>query len=150
MATLNHFFVNACVVVQRGIKYVTSTVPDGGLGQEEAARSGHRLFRKEPPAPHAMTSTQWLHAVRMQLAGPPGCLHLMLPINNWPKRRRKCAAINPCEMTLIMWRRQKGEKKPEQVICGPMAFFFLRDHQRLSVLVASSAAGRRCGAKDIK
>lgn len=33
------------------MQYVTSTVPDGALGQEEGAITGRRLFRKELPAP---------------------------------------------------------------------------------------------------
>lgn len=67
----------------------------------------------------------------------------MLPINNCLNHRRKCAAINPYEMTLIMWHRQKKKrrKNPDQVICGVEVS---EGPPEASVLVASSSAPKVC------
>lgn len=77
------------------------------------------------------------------LVRPASCLHLMLPINNWLNHRRKCAAINPYEMTLIMWQRQKKKrrKNPDQVVCGVEVS---QGPPEASVLVASSSVSKAC------
>lgn len=85
---------------------MTSTVPDGALGWEEGAITGCRLFRKELPAPtrseaHSQFMPRECTSVAFKL------FTFNAPIKNWLNHRRKCAAINPYEMTLIMWCRQK-------------------------------------------